>query len=255
MSALDLILNQTPAVIALLFVWLGAMIAVPILRWTFGEGAEHVGISIGVLAQVALVAVLLFVAFPLGQAIAMTVAIPVLGWASEVLGSRSGVPFGRYHYTEVLRPQIAHVPVLIPLAWLMMIPPAFAVGVAIAPANCAGALLIGAAAFMAWDLFLDPQMVRWRFWEWEDHGPYLGIPLVNFFGWFVVALVIGVIGTAAFGAAGLQSLPVAPLVAVYVITWALELVGQAVFWDLRFSALVGGVGMGVFVVAAIVAIW
>lgn len=251
MNPLEQLLSQPPLVVAVLGFWFLAMVGVPILKWTLGDGAERVGISIGVLAQVTLVSVLLFLALPPARALVVVIAVPALGWASEVLGSRSGVPFGKYHYTPVLQPQIADVPVLIPLAWLMMIPPAFAVGAAIAPSNQPLALLVGAAAFMAWDLYLDPQMVHWRFWEWEDHGPYLGIPLVNFFGWFVVALVIGVVGAAAFGGEIITALPLVPMVAVYALTWILELIGQLFFWNLRTSAVVGGIGMGVFVIAAV----
>lgn len=253
-EVIETLIAQPTSAMVMLGVWLAAMIAVPILRWTLGAGAERIGISIGVLAQTILVATLLLLTLPLGRAIAVIIAVPVLGWASELLGSRRGVPFGRYHYTEVLQPQIGHVPLLIPMAWLMMIPPSFAVGVLIAPNNHALALLLGAGAFTAWDLYLDPQMIAWRFWEWEDHGAYLGIPIVNFFGWFVVALVIGVIGSASLGAAILTSMPLVPLAAVYVITWALELVGQALFWNLRTSAIVGGVGMGAFVVATAAAL-
>ena len=38
----------------------------------------------------------------------------------ERVGTRTGLPFGRYAYTEALRPQIAHVPVIVPLAWFGM---------------------------------------------------------------------------------------------------------------------------------------
>lgn len=36
------------------------------------------------------------------------------------------------------------------------------------------------------DLNLDPIAVSLGFWEWQDTGPYFGIPSGNFIGWFVV---------------------------------------------------------------------
>ena len=42
----------------------------------------------------------------------------------------------------------------------------------------------------AWDLVMDPLMVAANHWVWETEGAYIGIPLQNFLGWFLTALVI-----------------------------------------------------------------
>ena len=45
-----------------------------------------------------------------------------LAWLIEYIGETSGLPFGRYAYTEVLQPQIAGVvPLPITFAWLMVV--------------------------------------------------------------------------------------------------------------------------------------
>ena len=46
----------------------------------------------------------------------------MIGWTAEAIGSKTGFPFGAYHYTDRLQPQLLGVPLLIPLAWLMMLP-------------------------------------------------------------------------------------------------------------------------------------
>jgi putative membrane protein len=234
----------------LLGFWILVMIMVPVVRWTLGSGAEKIGITAGVFAQVAAVVAALASGTGLWVIVAV-VAVPVFGWASEVLGSRSGFPFGPYHYTDVLQPQVSHVPVLIPLAWLMMMPPAWAVGSLLAPESDLLRWLIAALAFTAWDVYLDPMMVNWGFWKWERNGAYLGIPLVNFAGWFLVAFVI----TAAIGSIGLAGGPdmtmparSGPLVLIYLVTWPLMLVGQLLFWRLRVSAVAGFIAMGAFTV-------
>lgn len=233
-------------VVTLGAIWVAVMIAVPIWKWVLAERGERIGISLGVLFQAATVAVLLAssgIALP--RLLLVLLGVPVLGWLVELIGSKTGVPFGRYHYTDVLQPQVGHVPLLIPLAWLMMIPPSWAVATIILPdaPRIVIAVLAG-AAFMAWDLFLDPQMVKWRFWEWDQPGRYVGIPFVNFFGWWLAGTVISFLLMPT-------EVPVAPLLAIYLLTWLLEVGGQGMFWKLYVSAAAGFVAMGLFVVLAL----
>jgi len=232
--------------------WIAVMISVPVVRWVAGEGAERIGITAGVVTQS--VAVITLLALELGwAALIVVVIVPVLGWLSEAVGSHTGVPFGEYVYTDILQPQIADVPVLIPFAWLMMMPPSWAIGLLLAPNAPVLAWGIAALAFTTWDVYLDPQMVSWQFWQWKNPGVYQGIPATNYIGWFLVAFVI----TAAvdltgrlFGLTFFSSIPVLPLAAIFIITWALQFVGQFFFWKLRVSALAGFVTMGAFVLAA-----
>ena len=232
-----------------MIIWIAVMISVPVVRWIGGEGAEHIGIAAGVLAQVAAVIAALGSAYG-WYALIVIVAVPLIGWASEVLGSKTGFPFGSYHYTDVLQPQVADVPVLIPLAWLMMMPPAWAVGVAIAPSSPVLQWAIAAAAFAAWDVYLDPMMVSWDFWRWKKCGLYEGIPFVNFVGWFFVAFAITALMSIFGGVIGVPlvaGVPTGPLLLVFLVTWLLMFVGQMAFWRLRVSAVAGFVAMGVFV--------
>ncbi|TVQ39851.1 MAG: carotenoid biosynthesis protein [Spirochaetaceae bacterium] len=231
-----------------LVLWLLSMIMVPVVKWIWGAGAERIGISVGVLFQVATVVALLSVALPYPVVIALAFLIPTLGWLSEFAGCRTGIPFGPYSYTDVLQPQLGRVPVIIPLAWLMMMPPAWAVAELLV--GSARPLLFAATAglaFTAWDLFLDPQMVHWDFWRWHRRGRYFGIPLINFVGWFLVSAAITALIYALLPIAGL---PLHALLLMYAITWLLETIAQAVFWNLRGSAIAGFIAMGALVMAA-----
>jgi putative membrane protein len=161
-----------------------------------------------------------------------------LTWAIEAIGSATGVPFGAYHYTDKLQPQVAHVPLLIPLAWLMMLPPAWAVAYQVAGTNRSWTFVaFSALALTAWDLFLDPQMVAWGLWVWENPGGYFGIPWSNYLGWLLASALITVLVQP-------QNLPVIPLLLIYTITWVLETIGLFFFWGLPGPALVGFVAMG-----------
>jgi putative membrane protein len=225
--------------------WVFVMICVPIIRWVLGTGAERIGISLGVLFQAGLVAVLLFESLPPWRAALAVLGIPLFGWTIELVGSRTGIPFGEYHYTEVLQPQIRRVPVIIPLAWLMMIPPAWSVGRLIAgPGGVLLPAILAGLAFMAWDLFLDPQMVSWDFWRWPHGGGYLGIPVSNFLGWFAAGAAVSLLFYSA-------DIPTLALFLVYVVTWILQTIGQLAFWRLIVSGLVGSLAMGTLIVLSL----
>jgi putative membrane protein len=240
-ETINTVASLPTAVQALLLLWVLEMISVPILKWIWGARAERTGIVLGVLLQFAAVIAVLATAWRPPRLLATVGVVAAIAWLVEFVGSQTGVPFGRYHYTDRLQPQLKGVPLLIPLAWLMMLPPAWAVGARLTGGGRWAAALVAGMAFTAWDLFLDPQMVRWRFWQWEQPGGYVGIPWVNFLGWFAASAAM----TALINP---TDLPIAPLLLVYTVTWALETIGQAVFWNLRTSAAVGFVGMGLFVV-------
>ncbi|MFP4330596.1 MAG: carotenoid biosynthesis protein [Alkalispirochaetaceae bacterium] len=223
-------------------VWAAVMIAVPILRWVYGTGAERVGISLGVIAQVSLVLLVLSEHLPPGRVLLTAAAVPFLGWLAEFVGSRTGFPFGDYEYTDVLKPQIGRVPVIIPLAWLMMMPSAWTVAALITGGeNRLITALVAGAAFTAWDFFLDPQMVNWNFWQWNRKGGYFGIPWVNFLGWFLVSSAI----SALLIPEGAQQMRV--LYLVFILTWLLQGIGEFFFWKLRGPAVAGALAMGLFI--------
>jgi lycopene beta-cyclase len=228
-----------------IILWVLILIATPIARWMLGEGALYFMINLGVIMQTA--AVVTIFLRGAGWRSALEIVLPVLplAWLAEFVGSSTGFPFGSYHYTGALQPQLGGVPLLIPFAWLMMLPPAWAVGAMIIknrtlspliPVRLARALT-AALAFTVWDLFLDPQMVAWNFWVWDKPGAYFGIPLVNYLGWFLVSFVFSFFLAPS-------SLPLLPLLLIYAVTWLLQSIGQVFFWGLPGPAVFGFLGMG-----------
>jgi lycopene beta-cyclase len=168
-----------PIVSMLLALWLLTMITIPILRWTIGDAVLRWGVMVSVVALAAGVGILLWQRWDETVTLRVLVTVLIGAWAVEWIGSSTGFPFGAYTYTDLLQPQLLHVPLLIPLAWLMMLPAAWAVGYAVT-GTVRGWRFVGvsALAFTAWDLFLDPQMVviytatwllqtigQWLFWQ------------------------------------------------------------------------------------------
>ncbi len=184
------------------------------------------------------------------------------GLAVEAVGLRTGMPFGSYAYTGDLGPALLGVPLVVPLAWVMMAWPALVVGRTLAARvggpRAAVVAAVGGWALAAWDVFLDPQMVDAGHWRWANPEPALplvpGIPLTNYAGWLLVA--------AAMVATAHRLLPddraahpSGPAAALYLWTYASSVVAHTAFFGRPGAALVGGVLMGLVAVPFAVALW
>jgi uncharacterized membrane protein len=178
------------------------------------------------------------------------------GLVVEAAGVRTGVPFGSYAYTDSLGWRLLGVPVVIPLAWTMMAYPALLVGRRITPHPWWGPVAAG-AALASWDLFLDPQMVDAGHWAWATTAAptVLGVPVTNFLGWFLVGtlmmlLLWRVLPAVATGPAVAPG-PADDRVpyALYLWTYCSSVLAHAAFFGLPGSALLGGVGMGLVILA------
>lgn len=150
---------------------------------------------------------LIFFAFSLGHAVwslGGRQALLFLGLSFSVsllfesVGVLTGWVYGPYHYTDRLGFKVfGLVPLLIPVAWFMMIYPSHVLVERLAGAGRGSGLgrtawLAGlsALAMTAWDLVMDPIMVATGNWAWEVKGAYFGIPLRNYGGWLVTTFSI-----------------------------------------------------------------
>lgn len=224
--------------------WLILLLFMPFIENIYGENGFTLGIILSVILQTLAVLSILIKSIGIRRTVFMAVGIVLLTWVIEAIGVATGSPFGRYYYTERLQPQLLNVPLLIPLAWLMMLPPSWAIAQRITrQQKDIEFIILSGLAFIAWDLFLDPQMIKWRLWVWEKPNGYFGIPFTNFLGWFVSAIFITLFVRP-------QKLPERSLLLIYSLTWIMETVGLIVFWDLREPASCGFIGMGVFILLA-----
>ncbi|MEY4900312.1 MAG: hypothetical protein RI895_734 [Actinomycetota bacterium] len=109
----------------------------------------------------------------------------------EIIGVKTGIPFGTYEYDPArLGPTVFQVPLLIPLAWFMMLYPSWLVVNHLVKAKIP-AVLLSSLLMASWDLYLDPQMVNEGYWTWFISGASSQeIPISNFVGWFITAAII-----------------------------------------------------------------
>lgn len=115
----------------------------------------------------------------------------------ESLGVATGWVYSPYHYTDKLGPKfLGLVPYMIPVAWFMMSYPSFVIaewlvtpgGRPSGPGRLKKILMVAAVGGLimtAWDVVMDPIMVAGGHWVWDTGGGYFGIPLQNFWGWWL----------------------------------------------------------------------
>jgi uncharacterized membrane protein len=121
-----------------------------------------------------------------------------VGTLFESLSLRTGIPFGYYKFTALMGPKLFDLPVLLALAYVGMGYLSWVLAVVIL--DCQNKPLSGrkifllplAASFVmtAWDLSME---AAWadidHAWVWRDGGAYYGVPISNFFGWFLTVYI------------------------------------------------------------------
>jgi putative membrane protein len=164
----------------------------------------------------------------------------------EQIGSKTGWPFGTYEYSGSLGYQIYGVPLVVPFAWVMLAHPIF---IAARKVTKNWVFLYGGFGMMAWDLFLDPQMVSAERWVWDFTGTSVPfqpeIPLSNAFGWLLTGMGLMAILNLALRK---DRRKVATSTAVpdffLMWTWFSGVVGNLFFFDRPGVALIGAVVFG-----------
>jgi lycopene cyclase domain-containing protein len=241
------VMFQTLALVA----WILVMIATPIVVWIWGAQAFARMAILGVVMHLTATLAALSLGWPWARLLRLAAIVWFYTWLVEAIGAATGFPFGRYSYTSALGPQLAGVPLVIPLAWLMLLPPAWAVADAVLSPwrsrlgswyRLTFAILAG-LAITAWDLYLDPQMVARGLWVWENPAGYFGIPWSNYLGWLGASALL----TWLIQPTQLRRMP---LLLIYSLTWILQAIGLGLFWGQPGPALVGFLVMGLFVLWA-----
>jgi uncharacterized membrane protein len=176
------------------------------------------------------------------------------GLAVEVLGLRTGVPFGDYVYTGTLTRTVFGVPWVVPLAWAMVAYPSLVLARRVSHSPVL-VPVIGGIALAGWDLFLDPMMTAEGYWRYTNvtfplpHVP--GIPGVDYLGWLVTAVVMMAL---------LDRLPDRPVpdgqpALLYLWTYVSSVAANLFFLHRPWVALYGGVAMGLAAVPYAYALW
>ena len=155
---------------------------------------------------------------PLAQALAAVVialvslhAVATLGWLEaaafaglclivsfsiENLGVTTGFPFGHYHFlVGNALPKVGAIPIVVgPLYFGMGYPAGIIANLILngslrRPSDVTSLVAVpvmAAFVMVQWDAVMDPPNATIaQAWVWHDGGGFFGVPLSNFFGWFL----------------------------------------------------------------------
>ena len=134
----------------------------------------------------------------------------VLSLSSELAGTSTGLPFGVYGYTDQLGYKIAGlVPFNIPTSWFYMLVASLAICGRFLPGTDDEVSkwwwsLVAGLVLTAWDVSMDPAMVKTTHWLWNvpnlsQSSPFVqfigtpfffGMPLTNWLGWLLTGIVV-----------------------------------------------------------------
>ena len=141
-----------------------------------------------------------------GRAVRLLVLVFIVSLLFESVGVATGWVYGPYHYTDALGPKfLGLVPFLIPVAWFMMSYPSFVIADRLFPSEwkrwqrVLSVAAVGGLVMTAWDLIMDPIMVAGGNWVWDTKGAYFGIPLQNYWGWWLTIFTTFALNLLLFG--------------------------------------------------------
>ncbi|GAA4821674.1 carotenoid biosynthesis protein [Algivirga pacifica] len=119
--------------------------------------------------------------------IALIGLIFTIGYAAEILGVNTGVPFGNYTYGSTLGPKWLETPPMIGVNWVIV----SLISVSLVPfKNEWLKLFLSAGILVLLDILIEPVAIHFEWWTWEEGI----VPLQNYVGWYVVGLVANFIG-------------------------------------------------------------
>lgn len=133
-----------------------------------------------------------------------------LSLGAELAGTKTGLPFGVYGYSDLLGYKILGlVPFNIPTSWFYMLVASLAIcGRLLTPGHTNVSkwwwAFVAAIVLTAWDVSMDPAMVKTQHWLWNVPDlsntsaisrfigtPFFyGMPLTNWLGWILTGTVV-----------------------------------------------------------------
>jgi len=123
----------------------------------------------------------------------------VISTIVESIGIATGFPFGRYQFLEIMGPTLFNVPILIGLGYIGMAYVSWMLARLILGADRSGAdgsrlfalPFLASCVMVTWDWAQDPVWsTLLHAWRWRDGGAWFGVPLSNYFGWFLTVFLI-----------------------------------------------------------------
>jgi len=127
-------------------------------------------------------------------------ALVTYTYAVEYTGAETGLPYGEFSYGVSLGPMLGPIPYALPLFFIPLVLNSYLLCLLVLGDRARSLpvrLLAVSATVVAVDLVLDPAAVALGFWSFAE-GSYYGVPLMNYAGWVLSAVVATVLVDIAF---------------------------------------------------------
>lgn len=109
------------------------------------------------------------------------------GLLLEIVGVKTGLIFGDYHYGRTLGFKVGGVPLIIGVNWAMLV---YASGILVNTflQNLPSIIkaILSAGLMVGLDVLIEPVAMKYDFWQWAGDV----VPLHNYLGWFVIAFFL-----------------------------------------------------------------
>jgi uncharacterized membrane protein len=134
----------------------------------------------------------------------------------ESLSLRTGFPFGHYFFTGFMGPKVLQLPILLVLAYLGIGYCSWVLSILIlgyrnqplTSRRIFAQAMLASFMMVLWDLSME---AIWstvdRAWIWRDGGPFFGVPISNFLGWYFTAFLFYLAFAIYCKANPVQSIP------------------------------------------------
>ncbi|MDY0202012.1 MAG: carotenoid biosynthesis protein [Bacteroidales bacterium] len=173
--------NKHKVLLAKLLIVIGYGISIPGL-WMMRHNPTVFQLS-WVFTTLTLLLVLLFhKPFTLKFAAAL-IAVGVIGWVAEAIGTNTGVVFGDYTYGASLGVKIIGTPFAMLINWIISV---YLITMILRPkiSNIWRLGFAGAFLMVIYDILLEPVAVRLGMWSW---GTTTTPPLQNYIAWYIIS--------------------------------------------------------------------
>ena len=174
------LLYKRKVLIAQLFIIIGYGISIPGL-WMMRE--NPLAFQLSWIFTTVTLAILLFFHKPFNLKFFLALlAVGVVGWAVEAIGTNTGLVFGNYSYGQSLGPKIWRTPFAMLINWMISV---YLVTMILRAkiVNIWRLGFAGALIMVIYDILLEPVAIRLDMWSWAGGNP----PLQNYIAWFVVS--------------------------------------------------------------------
>ncbi|HHP7241684.1 MAG TPA: carotenoid biosynthesis protein [Cyclobacteriaceae bacterium] len=115
----------------------------------------------------------------------LLVIIFLLGMIVEIVGVRTGIIFGEYHYTNILGLHILGVPITLGFTWAGLV---YAIGMIFQNIlSFYFKLILSVVVLVLLDYLIEPIAIELNYWIWEMNGE---APFFNYLGWSFTGLIM-----------------------------------------------------------------